>query len=342
MRLLSLILAFVVAFGFFTVPAFAASDENFNDRNSEGLPIVSEHPVLKQKEWNGKSSFKENTCYFVSREITMTGSRTLPESSMLVVENGGKLIVDDKAKLYVKGAIAIHSKGRLTNNGYIVLKSTSVCVINGKMMVNNSGSAAVYGDVQVSKTGIFAVKGSAAVYKNGRIFNFGMVRQMRPDAAMPEYIDHSPDDNPIYIAEEYSDYLDYDMTISYIYGVGLELVVDDLTEKRELIRSFESIVYKYDGDFAMGAPFGLNSIYSMRICDLDNCYWAYGQWVGDSIDYGVIRSWNGTLIFSNTWDEELSAATGAFYSSVLGKADESLFAKVNPDSPEYSAQMPSF
>lgn len=68
---------------------------------------------------------------------------------------------------------------------------------------------------------------------------------------------------PLYVAEEYSDYSDNDIIIGSI--LDNEVTLEDRAEKQKIIRSFESVLYKYDGEFKDVSVFVLKYYYYMRI-----------------------------------------------------------------------------
>lgn len=123
---------------------------------------------------------------------------------------------------------------------------------------------------------------------------------------------------PLYVAEEYSDYSDNDIIIGSI--LDNEVTLEDRAEKQKIIRSFESVLYKYDGEFKDVSVFILKYYYYMRIRLDDD--WHNDIWAG-------MYSWN--CIAPHEWDEDgFETAKGRFYSSVLGKVDASLFVEVDP------------
>ncbi len=319
MRIVSLITAFIYLFVSFSVRVAASSANGFNERNSEGIPIVSCDTVLKQREWNGKARLLSDTCYFVDSPVIVTSNNTLPENSMIVIENGGKLTVNENVKLYVKGVVVVHSKANLIINGQVILKSTSAGVINGRLLIGGKGRFSAYGNLQISEGGIMGVKGRAAVHENGAVLNYGTIKKMSSSAVVPNDTKDLHGEIPLYVAEEYSDYLDNNITIcSVIDDDGL--TIKDKATKQKLIRSFESVLYKYDGEFKDVSVFILNHLFYMRIA-IDNN-------VRNDI-YAGMNAWNCIAYYE--WDEDgFETAKGRFYSSVLGKVDTSLFAEVAP------------
>lgn len=303
-----------------------------HERDSEGLPVAAASTVLKQREWDGKSKLKANTCYFIKdgASVTVNAGKTLPASSMIVVENGGKLTIKHGAKLVVKGALIVHSSAKLTVNGQAVIKSKAACVANGTVFVGAKGKLPVYGDLQVSAGGMLSAKGRAAAGKGGRILSFGDVKKLA-GGYVSAYTQFKADEKPLYIANEYSGYLKKDMEISGVFDDSMEITED--ADKLELLRSFESVLYKYDGEFAGVDSFALNprAIMTIFMC---KCRYSCECCDGPHAISGCLYGWNGIIVDrSDAGDGETE--NGSFYCSVLGAADLGLFAPVDPDSEEY-------
>lgn len=319
MRLASLITAFLLFFVSFSASASAETANGFNERDGEGMPIVSCDTVLKQREWDGKARLRSDSCYFVDSPVVVTADNKLPANSMIVVENGGKLTVSEDVKLYVGGVVIVHSKASLVIDGRVILKSASAAVINGRLLIGGEGRLSVYGSVQISEGGVMGVKGRAAVHKNGAVLNYGTIKKMSSSAVVPGETKDAHGEIPLYVAEEYSDYLDNDIIIGSI--MDNEVTLKDRAEKQKIIRSFESVLYRYDGEFKDVSVFILKYYYYMKIRlddDRQNDIWA-----------GI---YSRNCLAPHEWDEDgFETAKGRFYSSVLGKVDTSLFDAVDPD-----------
>lgn len=303
-----------------------------HERDSEGLPVPAASTVLKRKEWDGKTKLKANTCYFIKdgASVTVSAGKTLPASSMIVVENGGKLTVKQGAKLVVKGALIVHSNAKLTVNGQAVIKSKAACVANGTVFVGAKGRLSVYGDLQVSAGGMLSVKGRAAAGKGGRILSFGDVKKPA-GGYVSAYTQFKADEKPLYIANEYSIYLDKDMEISGVFDDCVEITED--AEKLDLLRSFESVLYKYDGEFSGVDSFALNprAIMTIFMC---KCRYNCECCEGPHAISGCLYGWNGVIVDrSDAGDGETE--NGTFYCSVLGAADLGLFGSVDPEGEGY-------
>lgn len=312
--------------------ALSALAGESRERDSEGLPVPTSAAVLKQSEWNGKSKLKANTCYFIKSgtSVTVSAGKTLPASSMIVVENGGKLTVKQGAKLYVKGALIIHSGAKLTLNGQAVVKAGGTCVANGTLFVGAKGRLSVSGDMQVSAGGMLSVKGRAAAAGSGRILSFGEVKKLS-GGSVGAFTQFKADDKPLYIAEEYSSYLKKDIVIVGAFDDSAEIT--DSAEKLTLLRSFESVLYKYDGEFSGVDMFALNPYATMTIF---KCKCRYDCECCDSAPaiYGELYNWNGKIIDPSDADDP-EYMDGTFYCAVLGAADKELFALVDPESESY-------
>lgn len=300
-----------------------------NPRDSYGRPVPNTETVLKQVEYNGRTKFKANTCYFIQSgaSVTINSSKTLPASSMIVVENGGKLTVKKGAKLYAKGAVVVHSNAKLAINGQMIVKTSSALVVNGTLSVSAKGKLSVYGMVQISEGGKMSANGNVAL-SGGNIFSIGEVEAAGGKTLKYTQLDAGTD--PLYIAEEYSDYLTKDISISGIFDDTMEITDDK--QKLTLLRSFESVLYKLDSEFDAIDWGELNPraemiIYPCKCRPVCEC-------CGERPIYGEYYSWNG-IIRNYAENDDMETARGTFYCSVLGSVDVELFALVDPNSDSY-------
>lgn len=297
-----------------------------NARDREGLPVVDKAAVLAQKEWNGKTKLRANTCYFIGSgaSVTVNTSKTLPESSMIVVENGGKLTVNKGAKLYAKGAVIVHSNAKLTVSGQAFIKSTGACVVNGDLYVGASGRLTVYSNLQVSAGGMLSARGRVSVGGKGKILGFGNVNKLK-GGYVAQYTRFDAEEKPLYIAEEYSAYADKDIVITGVFDDSMEIT--DPAEKLKFLRSFESILYKYDGAFNGIDVFTLNPRANMTIF-MCKCHFDCECCQKPAICC-PLYNWNGRIV-DRAEDGNPELEKGTFYCAVLGSADAGLFAPVDP------------
>lgn len=271
--------------------------------------------VLKTSDWNGKSALKSDTCYFVEGKVTVNKSTVIPESSMLVIRNGALLRLGAGAKLYVKGAVAIHSGGKLNvaENGALILKSTSVMVNNGALAISKGGEMSNYGYLQ--SQGMISLKGSLKVLKNGRLACADVMKKSNDAVLSGEK--YSIDKRPLYLVQELENYEGEELSLFDMH-TGEDSVISDKTSAKKLLRSFESILYMYSGEM------GLNP--GEMACDvmIDYQYQQYVEIKGQHNIICGISDWGGIPIVEKyDWDnEELS---GCFYQAVLGRPDRSVF-----------------
>lgn len=299
----------------------ASANGGFTERDERdgGTPVPTQTTVLKQKEWNGKSSLKSNTCYFIDEEVTVSKNRTLPESSMIVVENSGKLIIPEGKRLNVSGALVIHTFANLEVGGSLNIKSTSVFVLGGDANILNSGKLNVYGFMQVSKGGHLNIDGKVIVSNNGAVDAFGIVN-LSEQTPVFKYTQKQGDDKQLYMVNECSSYVDGDIKIVGVFDAEKEIKKDKL----KYLRTFEAALYKYNGgfyfDFAIHDEFTFFAEYA-HLEVSNTSYDPRGK-------HFTIYSWNGD--FKNIENgPQSSYVSGSFYSIVLGKPDIGLFAEVD-------------
>lgn len=283
-------------------------------------PEKTDTGVLKAGNWNGKSALKPNTCYFVEGKVTVNRATVIPESSMLVIRNGALLRLGAGARLYVKGAVAIHSDGKLNvaENGILILKSTSVMVNNGTLAISKGGKVLNYGYLQ--SQGIISLKGSLKTLKSGTLACADITK--KSTAAVLSGKKSGIDKRPLYMVQELESYEGEELSLFDMY-TGEGSVISDKTTAKKLLRSFESVLYMYSGEM------GLNP--GEMVCDVMIDY-QYQQFVEISEHNSIIcgiSEWGGIpIVEKNDWDnEELS---GCFYQAVLGKPDRAFFTVSKP------------
>lgn len=325
----------IVAVVTFLCTMICSFGEPVDTWQSMGFPETGETIVLKQQEWDGKTRLKANTCYFVNSRVAVTSNNTLPENSMLVVENGGKLVIGSQAALYIRGVVAVHSNAMLQVNGTLILNSPSVSIINGSAVVNQTGKISVYGKAQISPSGKLQVSGQVKTFNKGTIDNYGKVRRTYDKAFVSACVKHSVKDVPTYYVEELSDYISNTASISGPFDTVLDIT--DLAEKTKLIRSFEAVLFKYSDDYCFdisedAGSFHVVPQYTLYFLNKGETKFTYDNFTAFT---GMFNGWNGTTV-NRTENDYYSE--GSFYTAKLGKADIGLFSKVNPESQNFSGK----
>lgn len=124
----------------------------------------------EQVKWNGRTSMKENTIYYVDSKVTVSAVRNLPVGSMLVVKRNGHITVSEKGSLYIQGHFGIEDGGIVeVNNSKLVLNSGSVSGINGSLYINAGAEMKIYSDLFIYRNGLMSLSGTAKTYNNGHL-----------------------------------------------------------------------------------------------------------------------------------------------------------------------------
>lgn len=283
------------------------------------LPASEKTEVLKCVDWNGKTKLKDNTCYFVCKNTTLTKSFTLPESSMLVIRNNARLVIGKNGKLYSKGVIIIHTDGSLNvRYGSLCLKASSVTAANGKLSVSKGGKASLYGYAEFSSSGAVSINGKLSVLNNGKLAvkNEPKVLSSGVLKGTPELL--APEAKMMYFFDEL--YLRANEVLKLDYNnIGRVCVLqDETTVIKKLLDNFESVIYKYSGDVYLLPNddeqefygFDLPTHMNLRFLDVTDSYKRLPR-VTTGISY-----WNGIARYD------------AYYCVYKGRADQSLFREV--------------
>lgn len=325
-RTLSYLLAALVLCGgvLLAIPVSAAEELSGNRYCSAFPPETFDTVTLKTADWNGKSALKANTCYFVEKTATVTKSVSLPESSMIVVKNGANLRIASGKKLLINGVLAVHTGAKINpmKGGSVIFKSKSVSVINGTLAVSKGGYAGIYGYVQCG--GAVNVKGSLSILNNGSLVCGKAVKEYSTAKISGAPAIADKESRPLYMIQELEPAQRLDISL-FSESNGNSAVISAVSDKREVIRSFESVLYQYSGEIEL--PIAADEFM------MDIGYLYEGKTVGaqrdtDNVSFGITR-WNGIpMIVSNNWEDEL---TGCYYSAVRGKPDTSVLERFVPD-----------
>ena len=170
-KLLSLLLATVFAAGVITAdfskyPAFAADDTSYGAEYSP--PDTSGYV-----RWTGKTELKENRSYYIDREVKITEEQrvTLPESSKLLVKNGGALLIYSESSFTVKGELTVEPAARVVVSGELIAMPDSLIVNYGTFSATKSSLLELSSEFVTGDKGITAFSGEVNVYRTGALIN---------------------------------------------------------------------------------------------------------------------------------------------------------------------------
>lgn len=169
-RIITAALLLAVYTAIFAPPAHAA--ENVNEYYVNVYTDYYDYYGFgDQVKWNGKTSMKENTIYYVDSKITVSAVRNLPISSMLVVKRNGHITVSEKGSLYVQGHLGIEDGGIVeVNKSKLVLNSRSITGINGSLYINAGAEMKIYSDLFIYRNGLMSLSGTAKTFNSGHLY----------------------------------------------------------------------------------------------------------------------------------------------------------------------------
>ena len=289
-----------------------------NSRFDEGIPQPIKTERMKIAEWDGRTSLKANTCYFVEHSVSVKGSYSLPESSMLIVKNNACLKVS--GKILVNGTVAVHSGAKLNikNCGSVIFKSKSLNVINGTLAISKGGYAGIYGYVQCG--GAINVKGSLKIINNGKLVcNKAIKRYPSAKIRGKEVISSEP---PLYFVQELPVGENENIELVDNLKTGKTTVISGAKEKDVLIKSFESVLYKNSGEIDLSQNESEKEFVMLTYPGL------YAQTESGNVWFGI-TDWNGIPLSEDmTSLPDKETLDGYFYFIVKGMPDEELFYKL--------------
>jgi len=133
---------------------------------------------LVENTWNGKTSLKENTVYYVDKKITISVTRVIPASSMLVVKDGGYINISSKGALYSRGYFGIEEGGivDLAKGSKLVLNTGSRNGLNGNLYVGEGTELKIYSALYIYNNGLLMISGAARTYNKGALYYVNSVR----------------------------------------------------------------------------------------------------------------------------------------------------------------------
>lgn len=307
-RLFAVITAAAVAAASAVLPAAAESD--FGERDKNGIPMVTatELKPFDILSFSGKYDLFENSCYFAEKTMVLKRDITVPESSMLVVRNGINLKIGAGVTLTVNGTLAVHSGSKLNvmKGGSLVLGDSSVSVIS-TLAVSRGGNALAEGYAQCASVNVKGAlnvsEGGTLTYEKNKIYSGGKASGITKAEGAPRYVVWELDaaaENDIKLTDTRS---------------GQDMICNDVQSKRDVIRSFESVLYRYNGKIQL--PISVTAAEFQE----ELGYVVEGEIQSDE---GVVRfgttPWLGVALVDRTDNERV--LEGSFYSVVKGCTEE--------------------
>lgn len=171
-KIMVLLSAAVFAVGLVTAdlsiyPAFAADDTSYG---AEYSPVDTKGYTC----WSGKTELKENRNYYIDREVKISEEQrvTLPESSKLLIKNGGSLLVYAESSFVVKGGLTVEPSARMAVSGELIASPGSSIVNYGTFSGTKSSLLELSSEFVTGSCGITAFSGTVNVYRTGSLINY--------------------------------------------------------------------------------------------------------------------------------------------------------------------------
>ena len=140
---------------------------------AEGSADYSPTDVAGYIRWTGISELKENRSYYINSEVKISDERrvTLPESSRLLIRDGGSLLIYAGSSFTVKGELTVEPSARAVVSGELIAMPDSSIVNHGTFSSTQSSLLELSSDFVTGKRGITAFSGEVNVYKAGALIN---------------------------------------------------------------------------------------------------------------------------------------------------------------------------
>ncbi len=153
-----------------------ASVTAFAQEAPQTVVVQREYGASAAKTWDGKSEMKAGKSYVLKKNVTITGTVTIPKGATLTLNSGVKLGIGAKGTLNVKGKLAIKSGATLSVTGNLVIykggtvsdsgsikltKNKANVTLGGKLVVNKGGAiSGTPKSIDLGSSGKVTIKGS--------------------------------------------------------------------------------------------------------------------------------------------------------------------------------------
>jgi len=128
---------------------------------SVSLPVAA--AVANPFTWDGSSALVSGRNYYISDSVTLDGSFTVPEDTLLTVLSGGSITIPREMALTQKGNIVIENGASLIISGALNLDSGSSLCIEGTLSSGSGSVLSAFGKVLLSDTSQTALTGVSTI-----------------------------------------------------------------------------------------------------------------------------------------------------------------------------------
>lgn len=130
---------------------------------------------LDYRQWSGGTGFKENLNYYIDKPIKISGEKhiKLPESSRLLIKDGGSLTVYSDSLLEIKGELTIEPSAKLIVSGEFAPLKRSKVLNYGTFCATESSVCHLSSVFFTGRKGITSFSGGVNIYKSGTVVDCG-------------------------------------------------------------------------------------------------------------------------------------------------------------------------
>ncbi len=125
--------------------------------------------AINPYDWDGKSPLSSDWTYYISDNVTVSGSFSLPENSTILLKEGasitvsenssletlGKIFVEDGASVIIRGGMNIADGSQLSVKGAFASSDTSQLSVKGDLLCHTGASVSLDGITTVAQTADF-------------------------------------------------------------------------------------------------------------------------------------------------------------------------------------------
>lgn len=153
----------IIAAGLSAVLIFGAS----------ALPVAA--AAANPFTWDGCSALAAERTYFISDNISVSGSFTLPAGSRITVLRGGNISVPAGSSLTIDGALSVENGASVNVSGTLLTGAGSDFTVSGILAAGAGSSVDVSGELLCTSEAQVSLLGSAQFGENSALYSYGTI-----------------------------------------------------------------------------------------------------------------------------------------------------------------------